>query len=303
MLNTDFDNLDLAIQISSLGWKVFPCGQDKSPLVPVAHPKGDPLYKVCRGGCGKLGHGYHDAVTGFDAVYDLWEKAKAPSFALVGIACAPSGLLVIDLDCHPGRPNGLESFAEIVAKNGAKLPECGAMQKTAGGGFHLVYKMPRMDSAWEIPAILAPGIDLKYNGYICTGTLQDGRAYQWVDGYNYDNKLCPPPIWVLTAIAKRNAPKPITEPRRAFASTGEEVERVRAALGRIAKYRADDYHDWLHIGFALRSLGAAGLDLWHEFSKQSPKYDAEVLDKKWNTFGDSGITVSTIFWMAKHDNA
>lgn len=34
------DNLDLAIKLSTLGWKVFPCGQDKQPIIKTAHPNG-----------------------------------------------------------------------------------------------------------------------------------------------------------------------------------------------------------------------------------------------------------------------
>jgi hypothetical protein len=68
------DNLDLAIQLSALGWYVFPMGQNKRPMIPTAHPEGDDLRGVCRGECGKLGHGYHDAVMGFDAVYDYGKR-------------------------------------------------------------------------------------------------------------------------------------------------------------------------------------------------------------------------------------
>ena len=81
---------------------------------------------------------------------------------------------------------------------------------------------------------------------------------------------------------------------------GESAEKVRAALGKISPRRADDYSEWLKIGMALKQLGSAGLDLWHEFSKQSAKYDAEVLDKKWDTFDAGKITLATIFWMAKN---
>lgn len=292
------DNLDLAMQITANGWKVFPCGQDKAPLVPSAHPKGDPLYRACNGGCGKIGHGYHDAARGFDAVYDLWEKSKAQPDTLIGIACAASGLLVVDLDTHPGRPNGVEAFAGLVAAHNAKPEPCGPMQRTAGGGYHLFYKMPKMPAEWEIPGTLAPGIDLKYNGYVCTGTLQDGRAYEWQECHNYDAELTIPPAWILRIISQRNQPK---ERQAGAMPETPSIEKVRAALSKISASRADDYTDWLKIGFALRELGSAGLELWHEFSKRSAKYDPDVLDKKWDTFAPGKVTLGTIFWMAKTD--
>jgi hypothetical protein len=50
-------------------------------------------------------------------------------------------------------------------------------------------------------------------------------------------------------------------------------------------------HDWDQ---------ARGLDLWHEFSRRSSKYDHAVLDEKWATFtAGSGLTIGTILHLAK----
>ena len=296
------DNLDLAMQITSLGWAVFPCKQDKTPLIPSAHPKGDPLRGKCSGECGRLGHGYLDAVTGFDAVYDLWAAAGADAGALVGVALAPSGLIAIDLDRHPGRPDGLAAWANLVRANGGQPVIYGPSQATSGGGLHMVFMMPRIPDDWTLPGSLAPGVDLKYHGYICTGTLQDGRAYTWQDGHNFDTPLTIPPAWLLQTIARHNAPKPAPA-RRATAPApgGTDVDKLRAALRKLSPRRADDYQDWLNVGMALKSIGGQGLDLWHEFSKQSSKYNPAVLDAKWETFHPQAITAASVFYWAKQD--
>jgi hypothetical protein len=298
------DNLDLAVQISSLGWRVFPCKQDKSPLMPSAHPKGDPLRGKCFGECGRLGHGYFDAVTAFDAVYDLWVAAGADAGALVGVALAPSGLLAIDLDKHPGKADGLESWKNLVQANGGGPVECGPCQDTAGGGVHMLFMMPRIPDNWTVPGSLAPGVDLKYHGYICTGTLQDGRTYRWQDGHNYDARLTTPPSWVLQIIARHNAPKQAPQqPRRELSPlpTSTDIQRVQAALASLSPRRADDYQDWLNVGMALKTLGPAGLELWHRFSKQSAKYNPDVLESKWETFQPQSITIASVFYWAKQD--
>lgn len=298
------DNLDLAMQITSLGWAVFPCKQDKTPLIPSAHPKGDPLRGKCSGECGRLGHGYLDAVTGFDAVYDLWAAAGADAGALVGVALAPSGLIAIDLDRHPGRPDGFEAWATLVQANGGHPVTFGPGQDTSGGGLHMIFMMPRIPDTWVIPGGLAPGVDLKYHGYICTGALADGRAYRWQAGHKFDAPLTTPPAWVLQTIARHNAPKQAPQqPRRKLspAPAGTELERVQAALGRLSPRRADDYQDWLNVGMALKSWGAAGLDLWHTFSQQSAKYNPAVLDAKWQTFNPQAITIASLFYWAKQD--
>lgn len=49
-----------------------------------------------------------------------------------------------------------------------------------------------------------------------------------------------------------------------------------------------DYDGWLKVGMALHHQfegDAAGLDMWHDFSKRSDNYDADALDEKWKSFG------------------
>lgn len=51
----------------------------------------------------------------------------------------------------------------------------------------------------------------------------------------------------------------------------------------------EDYEPWLKVGAALEHEfegDQAGLDLWHDFSKDSGKYEPDVLDAKWETFRD-----------------
>jgi hypothetical protein len=53
----------------------------------------------------------------------------------------------------------------------------------------------------------------------------------------------------------------------------------------------DDYDGWLKVGMALHHEtggSAEGLDLWHDFSEESAKYDPDELDKRWRGFGRAG---------------
>ena len=63
------------------------------------------------------------------------------------------------------------------------------------------------------------------------------------------------------------------------------------------------YRDWLHLGFAIAdALGEDGRQLFHDLSRQCPKYDEAECDKQYthclNGRG-SGVTVKTFFQMAK----
>lgn len=291
------DNLDLAIQLAAQGWRVFPCRE--KPGTPYKNKKGETITPEEKSPY--TAGSYFDAVTDFDAVYRLWKRYPN---ALVGIACGLSGLLVLDFDRHPDKPDGLKTLEKLLHENGETSMPCGPSQRTAGGGMHAFFALPAMPDDWEMPGTLGPGIDIKAHGYVCTGTLQDGRSYLWRDGHDYDAPLTLPPAWVLRIIAKRNAPqaKPALPRQAAVTTAGDEARKAQEALRRLSPRRADEYAEWLRVGMALKSLGAVGLDLWHEFSRQSPKYSPDVLDAKWEGFAPRKIHLASLFYWARQDS-
>ncbi len=115
----------------------------------------------------------------------------------------------------------------------------------------------------------------------------------------------------LPAVAPRTArtPKPDApacqadslEPSVDLATIGKAVD----ALRRLRTERRDDYDDWLHVGMALRELGAIGYELWLAFSAPSPKFDIGVCQDKWQTFkpgGEcSGYTLASLYAWARDD--
>ena len=59
--------------------------------------------------------------------------------AVPGIQVGRSRLFVIDLDRHPGAPDGVAAFKEFRGEN--PVPEC-PWVKTPSGGCHLYFRMP-----------------------------------------------------------------------------------------------------------------------------------------------------------------
>ena len=82
-----------------------------------------------------------------------------------------------------------------------------------------------------------------------------------------------------------------------------ELADLADALSRLPASYCEDYGEWLMIGMALHdgSEGSMdGLDLWHDWSKQSDKYEPAALDHAWESFESDpdGITVGTLFYLA-----
>jgi putative DNA primase/helicase len=188
------NNLQQALDLAALGWYVFPCQADKKPALPSAHPEGDPLRGKCRGECGKKGHGFHDATNNPEEIRKLWDQYPG---ALIGIACEKSGIFAVDID-HKNGVDGWRSWTELVETYGAGANvACGPAQQTPSGGAHLIFKYPPDLKIPNNAGKLSEGLDLRSNGYICTG-----GTYQWLDQHGPDSTLTEAPGWLIERIRK-----------------------------------------------------------------------------------------------------
>lgn len=86
----------------------------------------------------------------------------------------------------------------------------------------------------------------------------------------------------------------------------EELAKARAttrALLRIGANIADDYSDYLKLGFALANgLGEQGRELYHQLCSQSTKYREQDCERKWQQCmrqNDGRTTIATFYQMAK----
>lgn len=62
----------------------------------------------------------------------------------------------------------------------------------------------------------------------------------------------------------------------------------------------DDRDLWVKMGMAVKvELGAAGFDLWDEWSSTAPNYNAKAAKSSWKSFKDSGrLGIGTLFYLA-----
>lgn len=84
----------------------------------------------------------------------------------------------------------------------------------------------------------------------------------------------------------------------------DEFDLVRKlVLECLAEDRATDYNSWLKTIWAIRSVenSARGLELAHDFSKKSYKYNSRSVDDAWKQ-GQDKITAGSIHFWAKADD-
>jgi predicted P-loop ATPase len=90
------------------------------------------------------------------------------------------------------------------------------------------------------------------------------------------------------------------------APTSLSVKQIERLLEDAPRDWVDDYETWMKVGMALHhefNGGDEGLDLWHWYSKVSDKYEADVLDDKWESFkgNKNPTTLRTLIKAAKEE--
>lgn len=194
---------------SDKGWRVFPVKpKDKLPLFPAAHAKDDPLRLTCKGECGKLGHGLHDATSELNMLIGWLEVNPEMNLGLV--AGRDSGFFVLDVDSGHG---GNETLAELIVQHG-ELPKT-PTAITGSGGKHILFKYPDFEVRnVQNSGKLGKGIDVRgTGGYIVAAPSihPNGNHYVWDKTQAPSvTPLAPAPEWILKLL---QAPAPVIAPQ------------------------------------------------------------------------------------------
>ncbi len=245
-----------ALEYAARGWHVFPI-EGARPGDPESGKRPYPgLYN------GK------DSATTDPRVIDLW-WTNWPD-ANVGIACEPSGLVVLDVDTGPvkdktgkvvGNKQGRESLAEFDAELPATLTAL-----TGGGGLHALYT----ESEAAVQRLgFRPGLDLIGKGYIVAAPSKHytGGEYRW------HQIVRPVPLPAVLRNAKKgNAPAAPGEPEKV-----QSIERPKIGSGgrNIAMFR---------LGASMREKGlgrealAAAMHWENQQRCDPPIEDAELVE-------------------------
>jgi len=249
-----------AVAYAAVGFKVFPLSPGtKVPL--------------------KGSHGHLDATTDEGIIRKWWHEQPQ---ANIGLACAASGLVVIDADRHDPKKDGVRNLMKLCGTN--TFPDtCVAItgSDTLGIGFHYVFKHPGCELKQNLGS--DSGIDIKNRGFILLepSILSNGKMYRWIEGRSLlEFAPAPVPDWLLFHIRKPE-PTPCNAPEQLTYACEGDKERILEALHTIPPDL--DYHDWLRIGAALKREGFP-LEVWDAWSSGGQKYKPGECARKWRSF-------------------
>jgi len=262
--------LRAALAAAMRGWHVFPCAVGgKRPAL--------------RGNWQDL------ATTSPDQVRDWWYRAPYN----IGIACGPSGLVVIDLDLprddrHDEDDDddvlfplsGADRLAGLARRHGQRYPGGTYIVDTPSGGCHLYFSAVGGTSAVDgsspvdgssaidgtrvrnSAGVIAPHIDVRADGGYIVGAASraGGRVYR----ARGRRDPVPLPPWLAHLISEAHEPPVVTVPRPPFADRAQgrayAMAALRAETARVAAARPGTRNDTLNrAAFSLGQLVTAGL--------------------------------------------
>lgn len=86
-------------------------------------------------------------------------------------------------------------------------------------------------------------------------------------------------------------------------TSDDELSIIRKlVLECLAATRAENYEDWINLGWVLRNIDYRLIDTWIEFSKIGSSYIEGECQKLWNKMRKDHMGIGTLKWWAKQDN-
>lgn len=278
---------DYALAYASIGWHVLPLWWMTK--------KGECACGKCsdsnnsRGKHPITAKGQNEASTDKDVIERWWDRYPD---ANIGVYLAPSNMVAVDIDPRNG---GMDSIEQLEDKHG-KI-ESDVLQFTGGGGEHRVFYIP--EGTQNLPGTLGAGIDLKRNGYIVVEPSNhfSGLKYNWEGSSNPLEGIAPSPLpdWIRDLATSKSTKDADAKPISRYV-TEEQIKELRSALYFID---TNNRTIWERVGACLKTIGAAGWNLWYEYSERDVKFDLNDQLRVWRSFNTKHLNIETIFYMAQ----
>lgn len=238
--------LSSALEMAGLGWHVFPCAAGAKR----------PAFR----------ENWQDlATTDTDRIRSWWTRVDYN----IGIACGPSGIVVIDLDvAHDARAggdepvSGVDTFTRLCREHSERYPAGTYTVDTPSGGCHLYFTAPAT-AVRNSAGRLGPLIDIRSDGGYVVGAGSQIADRAYTPRGNFLPLLLPFPAWIARLLTAEPPPPaaarallfPTMAQGRAYA-----LAAVREETRRVAAAQPGTRNDTLNrAAFSLGQLVAAGL--------------------------------------------
>jgi len=241
-----------ALTAATHGWHVFPCAAGgKRPAL--------------RGNWQDL------ATTSPDQIRDWWTRAPYN----IGIACGPSGLVVVDLDLQHDVEadaeaadgalfplSGADILSRLARQHGERYPGATYIVDTPSGGCHLYFAVSGEAQVKNSAGAVGPHIDVRSDGgyVVGAGSRIGGRAY------TSRGRIAPAPLpaWLAELVRDTYVPPAVPAPRLPLTDRAQDRAYAMAALRTetelVAAARPGTRNVTLNrAAFSLGQLVAAGL--------------------------------------------
>ena len=250
-------------------------------------------------------HGYKDAQIGQDV-----ESMVAQGYN-VGLDCAGSGLIVLDLDFHKEDSNPIKEIEELESKLG-KLPRTLTQKTASRKGCHLLFWAKGITNP---KGKLSPNIDIKYNGYILIAPSKiNGKQYKIIDGVDENGNFIIaelPQEWIddINKDDKKyrtSAQKYTATPKERKLLKNINIEKMFDSCKYLQYCRdnADSLEEpmWHSMITILAQIDGAD-DLIHKLSSPYPKYNYAETQAKIDYARDFGYSQTCKYISENYPNA
>lgn len=82
----------------------------------------------------------------------------------------------------------------------------------------------------------------------------------------------------------------------------DNIEIVEKLIDILSPARADNYQEWIRVGWCLRTIDHRLLPKWVNFSMKSSKFEDGECERMWNYMKDDGLGIGTLHMWAKMDD-
>ena len=82
----------------------------------------------------------------------------------------------------------------------------------------------------------------------------------------------------------------------------DELQLAKSLVQCLSESRAENYNDWINLGFALYNISSNLLDTWEQFSEKGSSYKSGECIKLWGKMKNKGLTMGSLKHWAKLDN-